>query len=148
GVMVAGSNSSSSSSSRSSGNTSSSILKLLVLLSTVALLVTQAQAGLDCRKFVFAPQCRGIIAKRTPTDKHTTMRQWDIAQYRAAAAALAARPEMQEDIYGPASYDDVSADEDQDRDHMAVVRENSDASLQVPSYVYSILERRLHNIRK
>ncbi|KAK8399406.1 hypothetical protein O3P69_003479 [Scylla paramamosain] len=43
------------------------VLHTILLLTALASFASCGQA-IDCRRFVFAPQCRGIIAKRTVSD--------------------------------------------------------------------------------
>ncbi|XP_076042306.1 uncharacterized protein LOC143026176 isoform X2 [Oratosquilla oratoria] len=56
------------------------LLPLLVVSLVLLALATHARA-LDCRKFVFAPACRGIIAKRFSPDKRAMPRPIDAPRW-------------------------------------------------------------------
>ncbi|KAG7163379.1 uncharacterized protein LOC121872960 [Homarus americanus] len=117
-------------------------LTTVVLLTTLACLQAYTNA-VDCRKFVFAPVCRGIIAKRMVSEKRSSFRptadtQWN-SQYRAPTETEA------ENLLLASSYDDVM--EPRPQEDMVVVRAGSDV-VQVPAYVFGVIERSLQGERK
>ncbi|XP_069938820.1 uncharacterized protein [Cherax quadricarinatus] len=119
-------------------------LPMVVLLVSLACLVAQSHA-VDCRKFVFAPVCRGIIAKRMITEKRSSFRpaaaadtQWN-AQY-----GVPTQTDTNDLLLAP-SYEEVM--EPRTQDDIVVVRAGEDV-VHVPAYVYEIIERSLQGERK
>ncbi|XP_071515916.1 uncharacterized protein [Panulirus ornatus] len=118
-----------------------SLQTVVVGLATLACLVALTHA-VDCRRYVFAPVCRGIIAKRMVTEKRASFSplantQWN-AHYRDHAESDDALPLVQ-------SYDDVM--EPHPQGDMVVVRAGDDV-VQVPAYVLGVIERSLQSDRK
>ncbi|XP_042890950.1 uncharacterized protein LOC122265627 [Penaeus japonicus] len=115
----------------------------LLVVVTLSCLAAQTHA-VDCRKFVFAPVCRGIIAKRMFTEKRSSVRAlpstWD-AQFRAP------RETEDEGLLLAQSFDDVTNMEPRPQEDVVVVRAGSDV-VQVPAYVYGVIERSLQGEQK
>ncbi|XP_069195902.1 uncharacterized protein [Procambarus clarkii] len=114
---------------------------LLLLVATLACLVAHTHA-VDCRKFVFAPVCRGIIAKRMVAEKRSPFRPAGDTQWKEHYHAPT---ETDTDGLLLASYDDVV--DPRPQDDMVVVRAGGD-EVQVPAYVYQVIERSLQGEKK
>ncbi|XP_037799448.1 uncharacterized protein LOC119594488 [Penaeus monodon] len=115
----------------------------LLFVATLSCLAAQTHA-VDCRKFVFAPVCRGIIAKRMFTEKRSSIRAlpntWD-AQFRAP------RETEDEGLLLAQPFDDVTNLEPRPQEDVVVVRAGNDV-VQVPAYVYDVVERSLRGEQK
>ncbi|XP_064105401.1 abdominal ganglion neuropeptide L11-like [Macrobrachium nipponense] len=115
----------------------------LLLLVAMSCLAAHAQA-VDCRKFVFAPVCRGIIAKRTISETRSSLRpepsprQWG-PQYAPATE------DEDDGLLLAQSYEDPASLDPRSRKDMVLVRAGGDI---VPAYVYGIFERGLQEERK
>ncbi|XP_068223169.1 uncharacterized protein [Palaemon carinicauda] len=115
----------------------------LLFLVAISCLAAQTQA-VDCRKFVFAPVCRGIIAKRTISETRSSLRpdpsprQWG-TQYGPATE------DEDDGLLLAQSYEDPASLDSHPRKDMVLVRAGGDI---VPAYVYGIFERGLQEERK